>query len=850
MLTIRGIFDLGYYEESYYHSRGEPQGIWAGLAKHLVQLKNVVTATDFLKIFRGYGLDNSKLCNNAGSSHRLGWDLTFSAPKSLSIIWAISDTDTRSRIDKAQHRAVLKALSFIERHSALTRRGHQGKYQERVSGLIAALFEHCTSRELDPQLHTHCLIANIAPREDNSWGSLNSQHLFLWQKATGSIYRASLAASLREIGFQIDTSECGELFEVRGIPKDVKEYYSKRAQSIKSKLEQLDISSSASKIGDILKLTTRSHKKKTDRKKLLNKWQHELKLQGVTDQLIKKLITHQPPTPSPLPLIEIMEKVVQKQSCFRLQDLYEITSNLALEHFSGLAEIENAVRIMIKKEACIPLGKDFSGNLIFTTSQALEKEKKLAKLAKQLQQQSNYCLNEKIINKAVKEQNNNQGFSLSDEQTEGVYSLCQGGLEILQGAAGAGKSVSLRAVKSAYESVGFSVLGATVSRQAANQLHSETTIQSITVAKLLIDLKNGTRNLKNTILIVDEAGQISSYDLLSLLEPAHSHGGKVILVGEEQQMDAITHGGSLRFLSQQHNYHSIKKIRRQREPWAREAVQHLRNGNALCALKAHQRRGLLHFEQDSLKTKEKLVREWFHFCQSNPDKQTMIVAQRWKDVIKLSKLVRQIYQSNGSIGKENIEATCTVSNQIMKLSFSSGDRVRFTRNDYQRNFTNGQQGTIEKVEESGEDIVFQIKCDNGQAAHFRLSSYCDDKSHLYLVHAYATTVYSSQGMTINGDVFVYGTSNMDRSSAYVAGSRHKDNCHWYFNAQEIDSLTAKTFDSEIPLDQLRLRKISQYINRNKTNTLAIERYLALDKNLPSKEVAPIKRLGKQFEAER
>ncbi len=827
MLSMNAINNLDYYadlaSEDYYLSGGEPAGIWAGLGTRLLALHDNIKTDDYRMIFRGYDIDGSPLCENPGDEHRAGWDLTFSAPKSLSVLWARCDDMTRQQIQAGQLKAVSKALAFLERHAAVTRRGHGGKQQEAVAGLVTALFEHSTSRAQDPQLHTHCLVANVAPRCDGTWGTLESRHLFFWQKAAGSVYRATLANHLREIGFSIEQPECQTHFEVQGIPQRIGEHFSKRAEAIEAALEELNVSSSASKIGDAIKLTTRTHKQQVDRPALFQQWHQELDTLGLTAKYVEALQAKHPViTPTPIPLNTIMDQVVEKHAVFRLQDLYEAVAVEAQWQHTSLEDIERTVQHMVKQQDIIALGRDATNNQLFSTVAILAKEQRLVRLADQLQQQSHYALSEQAIQAAIKQQTRHQGFALSDEQAEGVFSVCQSGLDILQGAAGAGKSTSMRAVKTAYETAGFSVLGATIARQAANQLEAETGIKSTTLAKLLYAINYKHIQLQRTVLLVDEASQLSSPDLLHLVDAVHSAGGKLILVGEQQQLAAITHTGSLRFFSQRHGCARIETIRRQQEHWAREAVQQLRTGDAISALQAHQQRGLLHFANNSTDTRKQLIQHWQQFRQYHPNKQAMILAQRWRDVKILNESVRRIYQAEDKVGQENIEAECIVSNQVMRLAFSRGERVRFSRNDNRRNFTNGQLGTVECVEQLGTDIRFIVRCDDGRVVQFNQSEYCNEQGRLYLAQAYATTVYASQGSTVHGDVFVYYTSGMDRSASYVAGSRHKEQCHWFVNREEIDALSGARDNGIKSSDNSRLKILARCMSTNKQKFLAIE----------------------------
>jgi ATP-dependent exoDNAse (exonuclease V) alpha subunit len=326
------------------------------------------------------------------------------------------------------------------------------------------------------------------------------------------------------------------------------------------------------------------------------------------------------------------------------------------------------------------------------------------------------------------------------------------------------------------------------------------------------------------------------------MQAAQSAGAKLVLVGEQEQMDAISHGGALRYLSQRQSCARLNTIRRQRHPWARQAVNQLRGGQATAALNTFSDKGLLHIEQTSQHAREQLVKHWQAYTEANPDKDTMILAQRWKDVKPLNDLVRKVYQDQGKLGHENITTECTVSNQSLYFAFSKGERVRLTKNDYRRDFTNGDTGTLVSVTQLKEDIRFTVKLDSGRTVTFNQSDYADDKGRLHLVQSYASTVYSSQGATVDGDTFVLYNTAMDRAASYVAGSRHKDNCHWFVNGQELDAQSGQADKGQTPDMATRLKTLARCMSVNKHKTMACE-YLAEQEAVKQTELTSINELA-------
>ena len=173
---------LRYYDhlqrDDYYSRDGEPPGRWAGHGAERLSLVGPVTHAEFDAALRGVDPKTSERLaqyGGRGREHSAGWDVTFSAPKSVSVLWALSDGPDRQLAEQAHRSAVLAATAHIEATAGWARRGRGGSMREQTAGLLVAQFDHHTSRESDPQLHTHAFIFNLAPRRDGSWGAIVSR---------------------------------------------------------------------------------------------------------------------------------------------------------------------------------------------------------------------------------------------------------------------------------------------------------------------------------------------------------------------------------------------------------------------------------------------------------------------------------------------------------------------------------------------------------------------------------------------------------------------------------------------------------------------------------------------------
>jgi ATP-dependent exoDNAse (exonuclease V) alpha subunit len=243
---------------------------------------------------------------------------------------------------------------------------------------------------------------------------------------------------------------------------------------------------------------------------------------------------------------------------------------------------------------------------------------------------------------------------------------------------------------------------------------------------------------------------------------------------------------------------------------------------------------LVNFSSSRDKAILELVEDWKNYHECYPKKYSVVLAQRWAEVEAISKELRLIHQENGRVGNDNLRFECVVSNKPMSLPFSIGERVRFAKNDYRLGVSNGSLGTLLELKQVNHKWLFLVKLDCGRQVTISPDTYQDEQGLFPLVHAYAMTVYSSQGITVDGDVFILYNKYMDRANSYVAGSRHKDNCHWFIDQKEIDSLISPAIDPI--LDSDRLVKLAECMGRERSSQLAVEylneRELVIDQAKP------------------
>ena len=266
--------------DEYYTGKGEAEteadGEWDGRGAERLALEGPVSKADFEAALNGIDPKTGERLTQIGKSHAPGWDMTFSAPKSVSVMWALSPPADRKIIEAAHRQAVHAATTHLEDHHAFTRRGKGGAIREPVAGLTIARFHHHTSRDLDPQLHTHAFIFNTAPRRDGTWGSLVSRDLYKAQKQAGAVYREHLANQLERDGHAVERYGTG--FRLKAIPRDIERAFSKRRQAIEQAADTYGYRTP--KGMELAALRTRQAKRPRERAALFQAWQAEARTLG------------------------------------------------------------------------------------------------------------------------------------------------------------------------------------------------------------------------------------------------------------------------------------------------------------------------------------------------------------------------------------------------------------------------------------------------------------------------------------------------------------------------------------------------------------------------------------------
>lgn len=757
--------------QDYYTQGGEPPGQWLGLGRAALGLEGAATPEQLRRIMRGeHPHTGEGLVRGAGDNHVAGTDCTFSSGKPVGVLWAMCGDDRRREIGAAHHAAVGTAVRYLETHAAFTRVGKDGVDVQRVQGLIAAVYEHSTSRNVegelpDPNLHSHALIANLAQREDGKWGCIEAKYIFEAQKAAGAIYRAELASRLRELGLAATADE--STIQIEGVPQDVCDYYSKRRKDVLRRLEAKGETGPAA--AEAACLESRVAKAEIDRPALSAAWKQQGAALGFGQAEAEALFGGVADIEVPEIKNEaILAKLTEQASTFRAADLHAVVGSLYGGTLDGAGVEAKADELLAGGEIVTLRAAD--GSTRYSTREMMRIERTMADRCEQRRGEGLIAVGDDAIRRAV------ESRSMREDQRAAFDHLVAGadGVACVTGMAGSGKSYMLGAAREAWEAAGFRVRGAALAGKAADGLQNDAGIESSTVHSLLLALDEGRERLsERDVIVVDEAGMLGSRLMARLLEKANTAGSKVCLVGDARQLQPIDAGGSFRAITNRIGAVEIKHITRQREAWAKQAVHDFADGEAATALAAYAERGLLHIANTRDEAADRLVAQWAADGGMENPREALMLAGTRREVRRLNDLARERMREAGMLGDD-----VGVPTEDGELALATGDRIVFGKNSKLLGVKNGSFARVESIKGEGADAVLTARLDSGATVRWRASEYG------HVSRGLAATVHRSQGATVDR-TYILGGIMADRELSYVQFSRHRIEAHIFLEREEI-----------------------------------------------------------------
>lgn len=757
-----------YYTAAFNYYAGDATAIcWLGKGSEILKLQGAVEKEQVLALLEGK-LPNGQVLQNAKGEHRPGFDMTFSAPKSVSLLVGLN---VAPELVRFHDEAVKHALSQIELEFAEARVSRDGEiHYEKTGNLLVAAFRQPSSRANDPALHTHCVTMNVTffQGQAKSLASDKHRHHGVVEQIQnnahycGLIYRQHLANSLKEAGFNLRMTGDG-LFEIDGIPEHVLADFSQRRGAIESLMD--DNGWTGAKSASMATLLTRQGKEEHDLSALKTDWQ--ARAQALDFDAKHFMATRNEQTPSGL-FLTIKDKL---RTLFKLNNENKEPSELeaasacvqiAIETLSQRTSVfsERALKSESLKHSLVH-DKPISQKAI---EQALVHEKKAQNLYE------GYCPNthQPILTtpwlltleaETITRIENNKGalkpiaslkaveafqksvdarreLPMTNSQKEAMKLILTSHDRYLavQGYAGVAKTTMLSEARLFIEENGYQLRGITVASSAANELQTKAGIRADVFPVVHQELKNASPDsLSNTIFIVDEASMLSSAQGHELIKRIELTGARLVLVGDKAQLPSVN-SGRIFSLTQEYDIQMalMDEIVRQKNPQALQAVQHATRGEVREAIQK-----LEHVEE--LPTHEARI-QWIahHWLSLTPQvrEETLLFAPTHANRREITTLLREGLEREGVLkgGTHNqttLKAkTIEAVQQRFVAYYQRGDVIRFNQDFMQNKIKRGDYYTVGQITKNHRsDNVLPLVNQKGKTLIFPLKNLPQYKTH-------------------------------------------------------------------------------------------------------------------------
>jgi conjugative relaxase-like TrwC/TraI family protein len=738
-----------YYEaDDYYAEGGLSPSQWQGKGAEALGLSGEVDRDQFRALLDGR-IDDQQLgtVRDGQLEHRPGWDVTLSAPKSVSIMAEVAGD---RRLIEAHGQAVKTAMAHVERHMAATRIRDGGNVTREATGnLVVASFQHGTSRAQDPQLHTHNVIMNATQGEDGAWRSLEPRAIYQLQKQIGAIYRQELALKVRELGYEIEAGK-ESMFEIRGVSGKVTEAFSTRSAEIEAALAERGTSrDTASAIEkQVATLDTREAKIATDHGSLVAEWRETAVKVGFGAEARLAMVSHAEATaadPSHCAAMEFQgknaaaravayaaDKLGERQSVFSAAALQEEAGRIGLGRI-GYAQIGTAIETATKQGDLIDRihidrrGAEFAG---FTTRLNVETEAKMLRIEAEGREALAPIATPLAAAKAVASaaaQAERAGHSWNPDQRSATEQLLtsRNRITALQGYAGTAKTTTVLATFAREaEARGIAVTALAPTASAAMVLGEALGTRGDTVARHLL-VPERADSTRPAAWIVDEASLMSARDTARLFDLATKQVARIILVGDVKQLGSVEAGAAFAQLqSSGMETARLAEIVRQTNDATKEAVLASIEGDARKALSALDRGGGQIIESAERSTRFAAIAERYAGLDKAGRARTIVIEPSREGRDALTADIRAALAQSGALTGPTVTVESLANKGLTRvevrdpLSYDKGDVVRFTRDYADKGVWRGEAYHIQSIDPAKSAIA--LKSEDGREIDWRL----------------------------------------------------------------------------------------------------------------------------------
>jgi conjugative relaxase-like TrwC/TraI family protein len=783
--------------EDYYSGEGEAPGRWMGAGCEELGLSGEVEAAQLRRVLAAeHPASGEPLVSLRGGRRIPGFDHTFSAPKSVSLLWALSDPATRRVVRECHERAVAAALDYVEREAAFVRRGAGGTEVSHANGLIAAAFAHRSSRAGDPQLHTHVLVANLAQGPDGRYSALHGSHLYRQAKTGGYLYQAQLRAELtRELGLAFRPLRRGAA-ELEGFADHVLRDFSRRRAEIERALAERGLDSPQA--AQVAALDSRRAKEYgVGPEDLHERWRErgrelgaELPTPGIAHESARQPATE----PSPE---QLARAVTAERSHFDRREAIQAVCQQSPVGIEATRAVQLADAFLTSEQVARIAEGPFGPR--FTTPEILAIEQRVIATAEVLRGAGRGCASEQITTAVIERRP-----SIGADQAEMVRRLLTegDGLALVVGRPGTGKTYALNAAAEGWAAAGVQVRGAAPTRAAAAELEAAAGIPTVSVAALLGELDDRAANPdgitalpRGGVLLVDEAAMVGSRSLARLHDHVVAAEGKLVLIGDHRQLSELEAGGLFRALVERGKVIELTEVRRHRHALDRENVELIRQGRGAQAFETYLEAERVIVAPDADSRRAAMVADWWESFAAG--ERAIMIAKRAADVAELDAQAREMLRASGALGRHEVE--------VAGEPFAVGDIVLTRVNSTPHGVANRMRWRVTEID--AENHIALERLSDGRRAildHDYLERTNPQSGAPALEHGYAGTIYVAQGQSIER-AFVAAEAAMSLEEFNTALSRSVEQTNIYaVAAPELarEEIAPREVERPDPLDEL------------------------------------------------
>ncbi|HZT97777.1 MAG TPA: MobF family relaxase [Chloroflexota bacterium] len=755
--------------EDYYTLSGEPAGEWLGIGAEELGLSGVVEDHDLHEVLLGYNPSNRwALVPGAGDPERRpGFDLTFSAPKGVSLLALVGPEEVRAPALAAHRDAVVQAMDYLERHAAWLRRGAGGRDHIRASGFVAAAFLHRSSRAADPQLHTHVLVANLGHAADGRWSALFGRVLYREARTAGFLYQAALRENLtRALGLDWHPVVRG-MAEPTGIEAAVLRSFSSRRVEIEEAMDERGTTSSRS--AQVAAYRTRDAKGNLEIDDLPTQWRARAAEIGFDPDRLGAIVG--PGRTAGLRLADHEAELLGPMGLTAHASSFDrpaVLRALAERAAGGasVTELEKATDSLLERPELVELSPlpDLPEGRRWSTRELVDLEDRL--ITRAIERSATTAAPSGALQRALAERP-----ALDDEQRALVQALvATDGVAVVIGPAGTGKTYALDAARAAWQGSGRHVVGVALAGRAAVELSTGAGIPATTLARFLADVEPAGGELpRRSVIVLDEAGMVGTRQLARLFAVAERDRAQLVLVGDHRQLPEIEAGGVLGGLAGRADVLPLSANRRQEDAWERVALAELRAGDVGLAVNAYSANGRITYADTAAGARSAMVTRWFEARSAGA--RTLMLAVHRSDVEELNARARVALREAGLLGPDELV--------VGGRRFAAGDEVMSLRNDHQLGLVNGVRARVTGIDRVG--LALEIEVAGGPRAAVP-RAYLEAG---HLGYGYASTIHKAQGLTVDR-AFLLGGDALYREAGYVGLSRARQRTEVFLVAGPAD----------------------------------------------------------------